>query len=195
MAKSAILVIDAQVGPFSFPPEMYRAEETLAAINRLTQIARSHSMPVIFIQHIGPEGSPMAPGSPAWQVHPALLARHDDLYINKTHGDAFHNTDLQATLDNLEITTLYLSGYATELCVDTTARRASVLGYKTILVSDAHTTKNRPSLQADQIIAHHHWVLSNVACPGNQIIVNSTNEIEHGINVHASIPFHDGNGG
>jgi nicotinamidase-related amidase len=177
MSRSAVLIIDAQVGAFNFPPEMYRGKETLSSINRLTALARSHSIPVIFIQHTGPEGSPMAHSSAPWQLHPDLVVESEDIAIQKTAGDSFHETRLHSTLQELNVKQIFLGGYATELCVDTTARRAAVLGYKTTLVADAHTTKNRPNLSAEQIIAHHHWVLPNIACPGNQISVNDIDEL------------------
>jgi len=177
--SGAVLIIDAQVAPFTGSPKVHHGKETLANINRLAELARSHSMNVIFIQHNGPEGSPMEPLSDGWQLHHRLKMTGTDLLVRKTASDAFHDTELDSILSDLSIKELYLAGYATELCVDTTARRAASLGYKTTLVADAHTTRNRPSLDAEHIITHHQWVLSNLVCPGNPISVKSIDELEH----------------
>lgn len=47
----------------------------------------------------------------------------------------------------------------TEYCIDTTCRRAFILGYNTFLVKDGHSTWNSPILTADQIIDQHNRVL------------------------------------
>jgi nicotinamidase-related amidase len=46
------------------------------------------------------------------------------------------------------------SGAQTEVCVDTTCRRAFSLGFSVTLVSDGHSTWDNATLTADQIIRH-----------------------------------------
>lgn len=174
----ALILIDAQVGPFTLGPAMYRGETLLKVLNQVAAMARSHGIPVIWVQHDGPEGSPMVPFTPNWELHPDLEVLESDHRVRKTASDAFHDSSLQALLTELGVTEVYIGGYATELCVDTTVRRAASLGYKTTLVADAHSTKDRPFLDAAHIIPHEHWVLSNVVCPGNSITVRESQEIE-----------------
>jgi len=45
-------------------------------------------------------------------------------------------------------------GAQTEVCVDTTCRRAFSLGFEVTLVSDGHSTWDNATLSADQIIRH-----------------------------------------
>jgi len=45
-------------------------------------------------------------------------------------------------------------GAQTEVCVDTTCRRAFSLGFEVTLVSDGHSTWENATLTADQIIRH-----------------------------------------
>jgi nicotinamidase-related amidase len=49
----------------------------------------------------------------------------------------------------------------TEYCVDSACRAAAALGYRSVLVSDAHTTFDTSVLSAAQIIAHHNLTLGD----------------------------------
>ncbi|PQP85003.1 hypothetical protein C0Q44_11050 [Paenibacillus sp. PCH8] len=82
-----------------------------------------------------------------------------DLVIEKETPDSFHQTDLHLTLQDKDVTELVLTGMQTEVCVDTTCRRAYSLGYKVNLVGDAHSTWNSNTLKANQIIEYHNTVL------------------------------------
>ncbi|WP_437578615.1 isochorismatase family protein [Sorangium sp. So ce887] len=50
-------------------------------------------------------------------------------------------------------------GCKTELCVDTTCRRAVTLGFGVTLAADAHGTSDSPALTAAAIVAHHNRLL------------------------------------
>ncbi len=119
MNNTAVLVIDVQFGLISTPPEAYRWQEVRQNINALLNSARKHDFPVIFIQHDSAIGTTVEPFSAGWQLHPDLHRRDGDLVIRKTASDAFHETQLRSSLEKLQIKRLLVTGYATELCVDT----------------------------------------------------------------------------
>jgi nicotinamidase-related amidase len=52
------------------------------------------------------------------------------------------------------INRLIVMGAQTEVCVDTTCRRAFSLGFSVTLVSDGHSTWDNATLTAEQIIRH-----------------------------------------
>jgi nicotinamidase-related amidase len=54
----------------------------------------------------------------------------------KHRYDAFNGTDLDLILRAREIETLLLTGVATNVCVETTARTAFSLGYRVPMVGD-----------------------------------------------------------
>ena len=70
----------------------------------------------------------------------SLVTQTNDHFVRKTTPDSFLNTNLQNVLNELDVDSLIVCGYASEFCVDTTIRRAAGLGYPVTLVSDAHTT-------------------------------------------------------
>ena len=57
--------------------------------------------------------------------------------VGKSVNAAFIGTDLDLRLRRMGIDTLVLFGISTDMCVSTTARMASNLGYRTVVVADA----------------------------------------------------------
>ena len=163
---TAVLIVDVQVGVFETDPAPLDKEGVLARINQVTGSARAVPASVIFLQHDGdPKEQWLVPFTDAWRLHPALHVGRDDCVIRKTACDGFYRTELADYLRSNAVKTLVIAGYATDFCVDTTIRSAASREFNVIVVSDAHTTKDRPVLTAEQIRAHHQWMWSNLICP------------------------------
>jgi nicotinamidase-related amidase len=157
---TALLVIDVQNGMFAETDPVYHGARLLETIGELLTKARAAQMPVIYIQHNGGPGDSLEPGSAGWPIHPAIAPAEGEPVIQKATPDSFHETMLQAELEARGIVKLVITGIQTELCVDTTCRRAASLGYQTMLVRDAHSTWDSRTLSAAQIIAHHNDALN-----------------------------------
>ena len=69
---------------------------------------------MIYVQHCGPEGDALHPSKPGHALFSALEAEPDDLRIAKESCDAFLNTSLAKTLEDLGVTELIITGFATE---------------------------------------------------------------------------------
>jgi len=65
-----------------------------------------------------------------------------DIRIAKKTWGAFHDTSLQADLQSLGVTQVFLGGVATGVGVKSTARAAHERGYHVVLVTDAMTDGN-----------------------------------------------------
>lgn len=74
------------------------------------------------------------------QVIEGLKPEPGDLVINKTSTGPFNSTGLDQTLRNMGITSLVITGVATNSCVETTLRDAADRGYDCLLVEDACAT-------------------------------------------------------
>jgi nicotinamidase-related amidase len=157
----ALLVIDMQVGLLDGGPKLDLAD-VIGRINQLAVTVRKHSGKVIWIQHCGPAGTPLAPGQPAWQFLPELQRNDADTVVRKTLNDAFAGSDLQTTLQRLGVDRLLIAGWATDFCVDATVRSAVSHNYDVVAVSDAHTLADRPHLDAASVIRHHNWVWTDL---------------------------------
>ena len=92
----------------------------------------------------------------------SIKVEPSDRIVSKTLNDAFFNTSLHADLAELRPERVLVAGWATDLCVDASVRSAAALGYKVLVVADCHTVSDRPHLDAERVIEHHHWVWTNL---------------------------------
>ncbi|WP_445177941.1 cysteine hydrolase family protein [Pseudomonas sp. McL0111] len=158
--SAALLIIDMQVGLFHGPEKPYDGERVLANIQRLIAQARQQNVPIFAVRHTGPKGSPIASGSPLWQLLPELeLNAEIDTLFDKSRPNAFHGTELAQQLESRKIENLHIVGMKTQFCIDSTCRAAADLGFKPLLVADAHTCMDTPALLAQAIIDHHNATL------------------------------------
>ncbi|AUT69657.1 cysteine hydrolase family protein [Paraburkholderia hospita] len=177
MPGVAVIVIDVQQMFFSGPSPAYRGEEVIDGINRLTASARKANAPVFFVQHESDANGPLARGSDAWQLPATLVREQADASIHKTVGDSFHETPLADQLRQQGIDSVVICGYASEFCVNATARRAELLGLRTTIVADLHTTQDKPHLAADKIVEHQNFVWANSSMTGKRVKVRPLADI------------------
>jgi nicotinamidase-related amidase len=153
--NTALLIIDAQVNMFAEDNSVFEGEQILQKLSRLISRARTAQVPIIFVQNNGTEVDPDRPGTPGWEIHPALAPQQGDTVIQKFTPDSFHETDLQSQLEKKNIRRLVIAGMQTDYCINATARRAHALGYDVTLVKDAHSTYPGGGLTASQVIAKY----------------------------------------
>ena len=80
-------------------------------------------------------------GTAHFDLTPQLRPEPKDLVFHKVTQSGFVSTPLDQVLRNMGIDTLILTGVATHACVEATARTASDLGYKIVLVEDGCLTQ------------------------------------------------------
>ncbi|UFU00918.1 cysteine hydrolase [Radiobacillus kanasensis] len=159
MSKKALLVIDVQKAMFEEGNEVYKGDNLLKNLDYLLTKARSVEMPIFYIQHNEAAGGTLEHGTEGWEVHSEISPAEEDILIQKRTPDSFFQTSLEEELKKFGIEHLIITGIQTEVCVDTTCRRAFSLGFKVTLVSDTHSTWNSEDITAEQIIGHHNRVL------------------------------------
>jgi len=163
----ALLVIDVQRGLFEPQPPPAEAGAVVERINALSAQAREAGAPVVFVQH--ERSGDLEPESPGWALLPALDVQAGDHRIRKATPDAFLRTGLDEVLSFCGVEGVVLCGYASEFCVDTTARSAAAHGYHVVLAADAHTTHDKPHADAARIREHHNATLSSIRSFGPTI--------------------------
>ena len=159
--KSALLIIDVQQALCTGKWAAYDIDPVVDRINGLAEKARAAGTPVFFIQHEETEG-PLQFGSKGWQLYERLAANAADIRIRKSASDSFQGTELHALLQARGVGEVVACGLQSEFCVDSTVRRALSLGFRVVLVSNAHSTMDNGVLSAAQISAHHNATLSNI---------------------------------
>jgi len=146
--KAALVVIDLQKGIAA----MQTAHPMSDVISRSAQLARAFrekGLPVVLVNVSG-----RAPGRtdaamanfafpPDWtDLVPELEQQPGDLLVTKQRWGAFLGTTLDEQLRQHGVTQIVLSGVATSIGVESTARSAYDLGYNVGLVVDAMTDRD-----------------------------------------------------
>ena len=97
--------------------------------------------------------------------------------MSKTANDAFYQSELSAMLTARGVEELFVTGCATDFCVEATVQSALSKDYRVTVVEDGHTTGERPALSARQVIAHYHWVWRNLVPTRGSVRVMKYEEI------------------
>jgi nicotinamidase-related amidase len=171
--RSALLVIDVQVGPMW---GTYKRDETFVVIQNMIGKAEREGVPIFYIQFEGPENDLLARGSQFWQFDSGINPRKEDFIIPKMAADSFYQTELKEELQRRNITHLFVVGVRTEYCIDTTCRAALSLGFDVTLIADGHTTVDE-FLPAEQVIHHYNTVLSRINTPERRIVVQASSDV------------------
>lgn len=159
---TALLIIDLQLGMFDgvrIAP-IHDGAALLACVQSVLATARQAGTRVIYVRHAAAPGRPLDPGTPQWQIHPAIAPQPGETIVDKRFPDAFRDTTLLAELTGRGTKRLVVVGAQTELCVDTTCRRASALGFEVVLIADGHGTWDNGVLTAEQIVRHTNLTLA-----------------------------------
>ncbi len=138
--KRALIVVDVQNEYVSgnLRIEYPDVQQSLVNIARAMDAARAAGIPVVVVQHLAPETSPLfARGSLQAELHPLVADKHRDLLIEKSMASALTGTGLGAWLREHEIDTLSVVGYMTHNCDDSTVRQARHEGWNVELLHDA----------------------------------------------------------
>ena len=173
----ALLIIDMQIGSFRPYTLRHNTFGVIDRINTLSNYFRTNNDKVIFIQHDGTKEHSFIPNTEDWQILPELTKHSSDTIIFKTANDAFYKTDLHAILTKHTITELFVTGCATDFCVDSTIKSAVSKDYRVTVIEDGHTTADRPHLTAPVVIQHYNWLWADMTPTNFKIQVIRTNDL------------------
>jgi ureidoacrylate peracid hydrolase len=161
-ARTAHVVVDLQNGFMAEgqPAEVPTAREIVPNVNRISAALRSAGGLVIYIQntidaaakeawsnwftYMSGEGrreameAAFADGSYGHSLWPGLEVLPQDIRVKKNRFGAFvpGSSDLHAVLQARGIDTVIITGTATNVCCESTARDAMMLDFKVVMVED-----------------------------------------------------------
>ena len=149
--RTALVVIDLQGGIVGAPTQPYSGPEVVARTVELADAFRAADLPVVLVRvTFAADGADAVPGRneqqrpgggarpEGWDVIVDDLAGHPgDIHVTKRNWGAFHGTDLDVQLRRRGITQIVLTGIATSIGVESTARAAHEHGYHVTLATDA----------------------------------------------------------
>lgn len=173
--NTALVVIDVQTGVVAAAHER---DAVVANIARLVERARTAGAPVVWVQHADEE---LPAGSDGWEIVPELVPAAGEPVVGKSYGDSFEDTQLEAVLAERGVGRLLVTGAQTDQCVRSTLHGALVRGYDTVLVSDAHTTRDHTAWGApapELVIAHTNLYWTYQQAPGRSAGTVPTDDVE-----------------
>ncbi len=155
--RPALVVIDLQKGITTIPT-VHPMDGIVQRSASLAEAFRHHGLPVVLVNVTG--GAPGRTETPSrfgadpppdWaDLVDDLHAQPEDILVTKQRWGAFHGTALDATLQELGVTQVVLTGVATSAGVESTARAAHEHGYHVVLAIDAMTDR--------EVDAHQHSI-------------------------------------
>src|SRR5690606_29476356 len=116
--KKALLIIDMQKGSFSPKASRFDTHGVVERINQPALLFRKSNFPVIFIQHDGTGTGEFENTTTACENLDELVVEHNDICIDKYVNDVFYKSKLQPRLKELDIDELFITGCATDFCVE-----------------------------------------------------------------------------
>jgi ureidoacrylate peracid hydrolase len=166
--RTAHVVVDLQNGFMApgQPAEIPMAREIVSNVNRISAALRSAGGLVVYIQNTidaaakeawsnwftymsgerrqASMDAAFADGSFGHSLWPELDVLPSDLKVKKNRFGAFvpGSSPLYAVLQGRGIDTVIITGTATNVCCESTARDAMMMNYKVIFVSDGTATYN-----------------------------------------------------
>jgi len=136
-------------------------------INRLAATCREAGILVIHTSHVfRPDGSNIGvlgeinpvvtegivtKGSKSAALHKELFVDACDILLDKPRFGAFHSTDIELILRSRGIDTIIISGIATNVCCETTAREAFVRDFRVFFLSDGTATSAMGNASAAEL--------------------------------------------
>jgi nicotinamidase-related amidase len=141
--STILVLIDLQKDYFpGGAMELVASELAVRRAALLLKAYRQRSRQVIHVQHIGTHDGAtyFLPGSPGIDIHPSVDPSSSERVIQKNFPNAFRETGLLESLRNQKATHLVFAGMMTHMCVDSTVRAASDLGFECSLAFDACAT-------------------------------------------------------
>jgi len=138
LANTVLLPIDMQQA-FDAAPWPRRWNDRVDANGlALLDAWRSADRPIIHVRHDSVQpGSSLAPGRPGNAFRPGFEPLEGEPLVSKSVNSAFIGTDLDLRLKRLGAKHIVTFGISTDMCVSTTVRTGSNMGWDMILVPDA----------------------------------------------------------
>ena len=137
-ARTVLLPIDMQQAFDGTPwPKSWNTHVDQNGLAVL-QAWRKAKLPIIHVQHNSVvAGSSLAPGHKGNNFRPGFAPMQGEPLVTKSVNAAFIGTDLELRLRRMDIRKIVTFGIATDMCVSTTFRIGSNLGFEMVLVEDA----------------------------------------------------------
>jgi nicotinamidase-related amidase len=175
-----LIIIDMQVG-MTWPESRERnnpgAEQVIA---QLLADWRVRNGSVVHVRHISrTPGSPFWPGQPGVEFQPALAPLPSEHVVEKNVPDAFVHSGLERWLHARGEQAVVIVGVSTNNSVESTARTAGNLGFRTYVVSDATFAFAKTDFDGVKRSAAEVHAMSLANLHGEYATIISSGQVQH----------------
>lgn len=152
LPDTVLVVIDAQREYVDGALPLVGVGPALDKIAQLLAAARKAGSPVVHVQHKGKPGGLFGADTNGFEIAQPAAAQAGESIVEKAFPNSFTGTTLGEILDGIGIKRLTLAGFMTHMCVSSTARAATELGFGVTVVSDATATRDLPAPNGEGVV-------------------------------------------
>lgn len=177
--STVLILIDLQNDYFpGGTMELVGADAAVYKAAELIQTFRQNTLPIVHVQHIAKRAGAtfFLPGTYGAEIHSSVAPGQGEPVVIKHFPNSFRETTLQELLRTLSASKLVIAGMMTHMCVDTTVRAATDLGYQCFLAGDACATRDLQFAE-ERVSARDVQVAYLAALHGSFATVKSTQEL------------------
>lgn len=179
LSESALVMIDCQCEYVDGVLALPGVEPALAECAKVLARARAGGVPIVHVQHKGQPGGLFDPEAPSFAFAAPAAPAPGETCLTKALPNAFAGTDLAETLRGTGRKTIIFAGFMTHMCISSSVRAATDLGFGATVVGNACATRDLPDgaggvVSADEL---HRAVLAALAdrfaivVPGSSALV------------------------
>lgn|SRR5487761_2530705 len=141
---TALILVDIQNDYFpNGRMELHRTEAAAQNARLVLEHFRTFGRPIVHIRHVAldDDATFFLPETDGVEIHHLVAPLEGEDIVTKHTPNAFVGTDLAAKLASYDVDDVVIVGMMTHMCIDSTTRAASDLGFSCTVVADACATR------------------------------------------------------
>lgn len=144
LSESALVMIDCQCEYVTGALALPGVEPALAECAQVLARARAGGVPIVHVQHKGQAGGLFDPEGASFEIADPAAPEQDEARVTKSLPNAFAGTELTDILRGYGRKTVIFAGFMTHMCISSSVRAATDLGFGATVVGNACATRDLP---------------------------------------------------
>ena len=144
LGQSALVMIDCQCEYVDGGLALPGVAPALAECAKVLSRARAGGVPIVHVQHKGQPGGLFDPEGAKFPIATPAAPETNEAVVTKALPNAFAGTELADLLRESGRKTIIFAGFMTHMCISSSVRAATDLGYGATVVGNACATRDLP---------------------------------------------------
>ncbi|KAL9125878.1 MAG: hypothetical protein Q9217_004977 [Psora testacea] len=152
-SDTVLIIIDAQNEYDHGKLAIADVKSSRAVIADIMRKWRNAKGDIVHVMHDTPDGAPLfTPGTELAREFEEFGVEQGEAEIHKPHPSAFTSTQLDSHLKKLGKSKILLVGYMAHVCISSTSRAGTELGYDVSVCRDGIGDRDIPGASAKQLV-------------------------------------------